>query len=245
MKNALQFIPPVIAHRGASAYAPENTMAAFIKAVQLGVKWIEFDVMQSADGKSIIFHDEQLNRTTNGDGEVGQFPYAYLATLDAGSWFDPIYSGERIPTLNAIIEFLCNTGISANVELKALAGQDEQLVRSVLNQIKQQIGLTEGRILFSSFSMDALHFLRKYSSDCLIGMLLHEWQAGWQTVCESLQCVSVHVNHEIMTQISAHKIKSMGKLLLCYTVNDPSRARELYSWGVDAVFSDVPDIIFR
>lgn len=241
MTVSLNFQPPVIAHRGASAYAPENTIAAFTKAAQLGIKWIEFDVMQAADGEPIIFHDDTLDRTTNGHGDVIQHSYAYLHALDAGAWFDPLYSGEKIPSLQHVIEFLQNTNMSANVEIKALPGHDEQLVIRVVKEMSAYLATSRSTILFSSFSIDALHYLRKYAPDCLLGLLLHEWEADWQHICTNLQCVSVHVNHEIMTPDAAHKIKSMGKKLLCYTVNDPIRARELYSWGVDAVFSDAPD----
>ncbi len=243
MKASINFNPPVIAHRGASAYAPENTMAAFVKAAQLGIQWVEFDVMQASCGKPIIFHDDELDRTTNGQGEVNHFSYPYLASLDAGSWFDPVFSGERIPTLISVIDLLSHAHLSANVEIKALPGHEEALVKQVVDEIRPKISLTEGRILFSSFSLAALHSLRQYAPDCLIGLLLHEWEPDWQAICKSLHCVSVHVNHEIMTPAAAYTIKSMGKALLCYTVNDPARARELYSWGVDAVFSDVPDKI--
>ena len=241
--TALNFNPPVIAHRGASAYAPENTIIAFTKAAQLGIKWIEFDVMQAACGMPIIFHDDLLDRTTNGVGAVDHYPYSYLKTLDAGGWFDLKFSGERIPTLQQIIEFLQSTKMSANVEIKLLPGGEEKLVVSVLELMDQYLKSAPASILFSSFSVDALRHLRKYSPNCLMGLLLHEWEPNWQEICTSLQCVSVHVNHEILTQEYAQKIKRMGKLLLCYTVNDPNRAGELYSWGVDAVFSDVPDKI--
>jgi len=239
----LQFHPPVIAHRGASAYAPENTLAAFTKAAQMGIKWVEFDVMQAACGEPVIFHDELLDRTTDGHGEVGNFPYSVLAKLDAGAWFDPIYAGERIPTLLHILEFLHNFNMSANIEIKALPGQEEQLVKRVLQDMAISAPFTRGRILFSSFSTDALRFLRQYDPDCLIGLLQHEWDPEWQALCASLGCVSVHANDEILTADVAQKIKGMGKALLCYTVNSPVRAQELYSWGVDAVFSDAPDKI--
>ncbi|MBV9574993.1 MAG: glycerophosphodiester phosphodiesterase, partial [Gammaproteobacteria bacterium] len=103
---SLVFSPPVIAHRGASAYAPENTMAAFVKAVQLGIKWIEFDVMATVNGEPIIFHDETLDRTTNAQGEVHHHSYAYLQTLDAGAWYQPFFSGEKIPTLQQVLQFM-------------------------------------------------------------------------------------------------------------------------------------------
>ena len=240
---SLNFSPPVIAHRGASAYAPENTMIAFTKAAQLGAKWIEFDVMLAACGTPIIFHDDLLDRTTNGKGEVTQFPYAYLNTLDAGAWFNPIYAGEHIPTLAEVLLFLKNTHMNVNVELKPTAGYEKELVIRVLEIISPYLDHPSFTILFSSFSMEALQHLREYSPNALIGLLLHEWEKGWEKYVESLRCVSLHVNEEIIDRETAQKIKKMDKKLLCYTVNNPKRAKELFSFGVDAVFSDNPDKI--
>lgn len=237
----LLFNPKVIAHRGASAYAPENTLIAFTKAAQLEIKWIEFDVMQASCGTPIIFHDETLNRTTNGKGDVCRYSYTYLQTLDAGSWFNPRFSGERIPTLNAVMAFLANENMNANIEIKALPGQEEQCVVRVLKDIKNYLHHPRVTLLFSSFSINALVALRKYAPDCLLGLLLHEWQSNWLEVANDLQCVSLNVNHEIMTENAAQRIKNLGKTLLCYTVNDRDRAQTLYSFGVDAVFSDAPD----
>lgn len=239
----LVFTPPVIAHRGASAYAPENTMAAFIKAVQSGIKWIEFDIMATACQEPIIFHDELLDRTTNARGEVHTYSYAHLQTLDAGSWYHPRFSGEKIPHLQQVLQFMSDMKIAANLEIKSLPGQEEQLVVRILQEIKPYFSMTDTRLLFSSFSREALYYLRKHSSECHIGLLLHEWEPDWQVVCESLQCASLHINHEIMSADAAAIIKKMEKSLLCYTVNDAARANELYTWGVDAVFSDVPDKI--
>lgn len=239
----LHFNPPVIGHRGACAYAPENTIAAFTKAAQLGIKWVEFDVMQAQDGETIIFHDELLDRTSNGHGAIHEFPYSYLYSLDAGAWFHAAYAGERIPTLRAVIEFLQNANMSANVEIKALPGCEEQIVKRILQDLQPYLSKKNFQFLFSSFSTIALNYLRQYSPECQIGLLLHEWEPNWQTLCQSLNCASVHVNQEIMSAGAAQEIKKMNKALLCYTVNNPMRAKELYSWGVDAVFSDVPDKI--
>lgn len=243
MIKSLHFNPPVIGHRGACAYAPENTMASFIKAAQLGVKWVEFDVMQSADGVPIVIHDESLDRTTNGSGNVSQCLYSILQSLDAGKWFDYSFSCERIPTLMAVIDFLQENKISANVEIKALPGHEKKLVNRVLTDLQPYLSHANQQFLFSSFSMDALHLLRENSSDCQIGMLLHNWEKDWQDSCMALNCISIHVNEEIMTEPAARKIKGMGKSLLCYTVNDQASAKKLFSWGVDAVFSDAPDKI--
>lgn len=237
----LQFQPPVIAHRGASAYAPENTLAAFIKAAQLGVKWVEFDVMQAACGKPVIFHDETLNRTTNGQGDIDQYSFNFLHSLDAGSWFNPMYAGEKIPTLKGALEFLQTANMSVNIEIKALAGREDALVR----KIAREIGDYQFPILFSSFSIAALEALRQHIPNCHLGLLLHEWTSDWQKTYDSLNCVSVHVNHDILSEYITQQIKSSNKLLLCYTVNDPERAAELFSWGVDAIFSDAPDLIIQ
>ena len=245
MTALLNFFPPVIAHRGASAYAPENTIVAFTKAAQLDIKWIEFDVMQAACGEAIVFHDETLDRTTNERGPVGDHPYAYLAALDAGAWFDMRFAGEKIPTLKQALEFLVNTKMSANVEIKPLPGQEKSTAIRALQAVSAYFPQPNPAILFSSFSIESLQALRDSSPNCLLGLLLHDWESRWQTVCQSLQCISVHVNEEIMTRDAAQEIKSMGKYLLCYTVNNPKRAMELYSWGVDAVFSDVPDKIVK
>ncbi len=243
MTKSLSFLPPVIAHRGASAYAPENTMAAFVKAAQMGAKWVEFDVMLSADGTPIIFHDELLDRTSNGWGDPGQFDYAYLRTLDAGSWFDYPFAGERIPDLLTVVNFLRSMKMSANIEIKPLPGQETQLVKTVLQQMQPFLQDQQSTFLFSSFSIDALRLLRKNSSSCLMGLLMHEWLSDWQVICDDLNCVSVHLNSEIVSPHGVKKIKDTGRAVLSYTVNSPQQALEFYSWGVAAVFTDVPDRI--
>jgi glycerophosphoryl diester phosphodiesterase len=237
--SKLNFEPPIIAHRGASAYAPENTMAAFIKAAQLGMKWVEFDVMLTALGEPIVFHDETLERTTNGHGPVCDYSYAELRTLDAGRWFSPSYASEVIPLLQQVLSFLAEMQMNANVELKPLSGEEEKMVKSTFDVIQTIVAPPYSSLLFSSFSIETMYLLRQYFPDAMLGLLLHHWEPGWEKTCKELNCISVHVNHAILTEEKAAKIKAMGKVLLSYTVNDQERAMELYSWGVDAVYSDI------
>lgn len=239
----LSIRPTVIAHRGASAYAPENTLAAFLKAKELGASWVEFDVMLTADHEVVVIHDEKLDRTTNGTGCVRNYSYQDLKKLDAGSWFNPIFSGEKIPSLREVIEFLHKHQLSANIEIKAFSGQEELIVEKVLNVIKKYWKAEMPPPLVSSFSLPVLRFVRQYSSTCLLGFLMHKWTPDWETLCDELNCIAVDINEKIVTQEKIKQIKTTGRLVLAYTVNDPKRAQELFGWGVDAVFTDALDKI--
>lgn len=237
MKPNFDFDPPIIAHRGASACAPENTMAAFTKAQQLGLKWIECDVMLAKD-QPIIFHDDELNRTTNGAGLLHHYDYQYLQTLDAGSWFSPKFSGEAIPNLKQLIAWLVISKMNVNLELKSLVQYEKKLVDQTLAVLNQEKKSISSIILFSSFAIETLYYLRSQSKDALIGLLMDEWDPKGLQIAKELHCVSINLNHEIVTKNLARQIKELGYNLLCYTVNDYMRAMELFAWGVDAVFSD-------
>jgi glycerophosphoryl diester phosphodiesterase len=240
----ISFTPPVIGHRGACGSAPENTMSSFTLAVLLGIPWVEFDVMLAACGTPIIFHDESLERTTNGHGYVGDYTYTYLRTLDAGSWFDASFSGERIPTLAQLAAFLVETGLRANVEIKPLPGQDEQTVIETLKVLSAYFPENSPSLLFSSFSIPTLRYLRSVAPHCNMGLLMHEWLPDWRQLAESLNCMTVHVNNELLTEAVMKELKAAGKPVLSYTVNEAGRANTLFAWGLSAVFSDYPDRIF-
>jgi len=239
----MRFMPPVIAHRGASRDAPENTMAAFRKAETTGSHWIEFDVMLSADLKPVIFHDETVDRTTNAHGKLSDFSYEALRKLDAGSWFSPEFADERVPSLEEVVDFLKASKMAANIEVKPIAGQEDEAAERTIDILSKVFEQPDDHILFSSFSLTVLQSLRKYSPNCHLGLLLSEWRPDWLSLAEELNCVSVHVNEHALNKSWVKDIKAANKLLLSYTVNDPDRARTLLDWGVDAVFSDVPGVI--
>lgn len=235
--------PPVIAHRGASSHAPENTLAAFRKAKALGLNWVEFDVMLSSCGEAVVIHDETLERTTNGHGKVCDYTYAELATLDAGSWFNPAFAGEKIPTLAEVIQLLMQQKISANIEIKPSQGREAATVKKVLSVVQQYWHPQAAAPLISSFSHDVLLMVHQLMPSSQLGFLMHEWQADWMDFCDRIASVAVDVNEKILTQEKVKEIKASGRSLLAYTVNQVERARELFSWGVDAVFSDHADEI--
>ena len=234
-----KYLTPIIAHRGASALAPENTLRAFRLAAEMGAKWVEFDVMLSSCGEAIVIHDETLERTTNGVGQVCDFPYEYIKTLDAGSWFNPKFAGEKVPTLTEVLRLLQECHLLANIEIKPSLGREEETVKKVL-QVVEENWRAEAPILFSSFSQEVRMCLRKQAPTSLIACLMHEWRDDWKKISDEFHCAAMDVNHKILSPERANELKSADRLLMSYTIDDPVRARELFSWGVDAIFSNCP-----
>jgi glycerophosphoryl diester phosphodiesterase len=233
----------VIGHRGAAGYAPENTIISFEKAKALGCKCIEFDVMLSSDGEPFIIHDENLKRTTNGRGEVGLVTADYLRGLDAGKWFSRKFRGEKIPSLKETIEWLVASDMQANIEIKPYPGQTEETTVSVLTAINRYWPQDKALPLLSSFDLDALSLCRNLSPEMPLGLLLDKWQENGLKLAQDLQCVSVHLSRRAATQTRVKAIKDEGYKVYVYTVNRKRQAAKLFSFGVDAVFSDYPDLM--
>jgi glycerophosphoryl diester phosphodiesterase len=139
-----------------------------------------------------------------------------------------------------VLLFLRDAGMCANVEIKPMPGREEETVVRTLEVVRG-----DDKVLFSSFSIPTLRHLRHHAPDCHMGLLLENWEPNWQAVCDELKCVSVHTDEAIVNAETAITVKNMNRYLLCYTVNKPARAKELFSLGVDAVFSDCPDVIER
>lgn len=238
-----QPIEKIIGHRGASAYAPENTLAAFNQALSLGCRYLEFDVMVSADGEPFVFHDDTLKRTTNGQGEVGRVTAEYLQSLDAGRWFSRRFRGEKIPHFREALEWLTFSNVHANIEIKPYPGTTEQTTVAVLSHINRYWPQNKPLPLVSSFDLAALTLCRSLAPEMPLGLLLDEWDKDWLQKAKDLQCYSVHFNKRALTAARVKEVKKEGYGLLVYTVNRRRLAKKLFEWGVDAVFSDYPDLL--
>lgn len=233
----------LIGHRGASGYAPENTMAAFNKAHALGCCFVEFDVMLSADGEAFIFHDDTLKRTTNGRGQFGLVSAEYIRSLDAGLWYSKQFRAEKIPSLQDAIEWLVQTGIHANIEIKPYPGTTEQTTIAVLTHINRFWPEGKALPLISSFDQKALALCRSLAPEIPIALLLDKWDKDWLLKARDLQCYSVHLSRRAATAKRVLEIKEQGYQVYVYTVNWKRKAAKLFNWGVDAVFSDYPDLL--
>lgn len=241
LHGTLTNLPSVIAHRGARNLSPENTLSAMRKAKELGATWVEFDVMLTADGEAIVIHDTEVNRTTNGKGDVGKMSYAEICALDAGSWFANEFCGEKIPRLVDMINCLGELGLGANIEIKPYPNQDRETAITTLQIVKQHWPESLPPPLLSSFSLESLRTLRQHDHRILLGLLLDKWNENWEKLADELQCATVHLNHRIATPQRIEAIKNSGRFVLCYTVNSVARAKKLTAWGVDSVFSDCVD----
>lgn len=235
--------PRIIGHRGAGTLAPENTLAGFRRAAELGIGGVEFDVMLSGDKVPILIHDETLERTTNGRGSVTATPYAKLAGLDAGAWFGPEYRGERIPTFKQAGMLCAELGLWANVEIKPAAGFERETASAAAALVREIWARASRKPLLSSFHGACLEVVGAAAPAFERGYLTERVEQGWSDSARRLGCVSVHCDWQHLTKAQAEEIRNAGYWLLCYTVNEPDLARRLFSWGVNAIFTDRPDLI--
>jgi glycerophosphoryl diester phosphodiesterase len=226
-------LPRVIGHRGAMAYAPENTAASFREAKARGCAWVEFDVRLTRDGVPVLIHDDALNRTTNGKGRV--------AALDAGLWFGPEFAGERILTLARAVALLGELDLGANIELKPVRKHQTEMAKAVAAVLAPRWPEHLPPPLLSSFDRKVLAALAALEVPWPRGYLAKALPRRWRSEARRLGCRSIHCAHQRLKPAQARAVKAAGFVLTAYTVNDPARAATLFDWGVDAVFADAPD----
>jgi glycerophosphoryl diester phosphodiesterase len=235
--------PRVVAHRGGGTLAPENTLAGIRTGANFGLKMIEFDAKLSADNVVFLLHDDNVDRTSDGRGPAAQMDYASIARLDAGSWFDATFEGERMPTLEAVADACLQYGLAANIEIKPCPGRDVLTGEIVAQHAARLWRSHRCAPLLSSFSYDALCAARDAEPSLPRGLLFSSLPADWREQVKRLDCVSLHVNHRVLNEALVREIKTEGLKILVYTVNDLARARDLAAWGVDAICTDRVDEI--
>lgn len=229
--------PRRIAHRGASALAPENTLAALSLAARLGASWVEFDVALTQDDRVVVIHDETVNRTSNAKGCVRDLSWEKLQLLDVGSWFAPAFSKERIPLLSQWMALADRLSLHLNMEIKSREADAFLLVKGIALTLEKQ-GF-EHSLLFSSAEPKVLEALEKSLPHYPRGLIAKRWNRQVYALCERYACVSVHLNAAFMTQRMVEEIQGKGLRVLVWTVNDPSFQDQLDKLGVDGIFSDV------
>ncbi len=236
-------LPRVMGHRGAAALAPENTLAGLRAVAALGMAWVEFDVMLSGDSVPVLFHDDNLKRTTGRDALMAETPFKALADLEAGAWFAPAFAGEPIPALEAALELALDLGLTPNVEIKPTPARDEETAAAVLGAIARRWPAGRPGPLISSFSRAALKVAKREAPALPRALIAWRLPRDWQRAAQALGCASVHLRGARLRARTVAKVKRAGYQLAAFTINDPKQAKRLAALGVDCIITDRPDVI--
>ena len=226
----------VIAHRGASRAAPENTLSAMKKAIEFGADYAECDVFQTKDGEIVLFHDEEMERTTGKEGMIWEYALAELKELEVGSWFSEEFRGEPIPTLREVVR-LVKGNIKLNIEVK-VSGKDPDIAQKVVDIIRSED--FEKECMVTSFEKPVIEKVKEIAPDLATGFIFDEehppdiFAGNWEIVCSK---------RNIVDEEFVQKAKQSGKKLFVWTVNYPEEMRKFIDLGVDGIITDIPDIL--
>lgn len=260
----------IIAHRGARARAPENTLPAFLLALEMGAAGIELDVQCSKDGALIVMHDFTVDRTTDGSGPVAELTLKELQQLDAGSYFGYRYLWTRIPTLEKVLDRVGDRCM-VNIEIKSKVVTGGAEVDAVAEIVRRR-NLYD-QVIVSSFNPMSLIKMRLLDSKIRLGLLYAEplttemekaWYGSvvWPSSIMQLyggsasslehsmqQSITtpeaLHPRYDLVDEVYMEKARQHGKLVNVWTVNDVDEARRLSALGVDAIITDVPDVLLQ
>jgi glycerophosphoryl diester phosphodiesterase len=240
--------PRVIAHRGFSGQAPENTMAAFRRALAAGADMIELDVQLSADGQVVVIHDETLERTTDGFGRVADLAWQDLSRLDAGSWFAPEFAGERIPLLREVLRF-ARGKILVNIEIKTEAWSPNTLegIAARVLALVDEAGMRD-QVIISSFDSRILRQVRQIDADIRTASLYHvdvhgELRPAVIVAKDGSQ--GLNLSRSEVTPRVVEECRALGVPVSVYTVNTRELMEYVLAMSVHAIFTDHPDVLIE
>lgn len=235
------------AHRGASAYAPENSLHAFDLAIKMGADGVELDIYETADGKLVIHHDNDISRLTGGvDAKIRETDFDTLRSYNfCGTWGDK-FGRVQIASLDEVLDLFKNTGMTINVELKE---GSVNYLREIDDAVKC-FGMQE-QILYSSFDHFKLYHMKKINPDCKTAALygdhlMYPWVYGKMLSLKALHPHYSHLYHHFDIGIDYVKEAHLhGLEVNVWTANKESVLREIASWGIDHIMTDYPDVAMR
>lgn len=230
-----------IAHRGYSKIYPENTMLAFRKAIEAGCDAIELDVHQSRDGHIVIFHDDELLRTTQVKGFIRDFTVEQLRSLDAGVLFKGQYDWSGIPTLEEYFSFIQDQQITSVIELKNNVFSYPDLEEKTIEMIRHY-GLTE-KVILCSFSQKSIAKCHRISPDIETALLTDYWLHKGGSIARSLGASYIHPRHLFLQPWVMREMKRAGVGIQPWTVDHPRRMRSLIAKGVSGIITNDPKLL--
>jgi len=226
----------VVGHRGASGYAPENTMAAFRMAHAQSADMIELDVYMSADGHLVVIHDKDVDRTTDGQGSIETMTVEQIKQLDAGAWLKQEFAGERVPTLDEVLEWAKHR-IMVNIEIKG-AGCEEQIVELV-----KKHEMTD-KVIVSSFHHEYLAKIKKLDPAIATGALFGD-PMDLNEIIEACHPDAINPKYTLVTKEMVTQAHALGLQVNVYTVNDPLSMKQMIKFKVDSIITNFPDMLIK
>ncbi|MBO3287236.1 glycerophosphodiester phosphodiesterase [Paenibacillus sp. FSL M8-0228] len=228
------------AHRGASGVCPENTMAAFRHALELGATGIETDVQRTQDGHLVLIHDESLERTTGCSLDVRDITLEELNKLDAGGWFGEKFRGERVPMLDELLELAqSSSNTIINLELKnsiyLYPGMEEEVIAAV-----KRFGL-EQQVIISSFNHESLALCAQLAPEIKTGALYIEIMVRPSEYATQFGVTALHAYKQVVTPEAVSEALALGVVYHPWTVNEPEEMKRLLEAGVNGIITDYPD----
>ncbi len=227
----------VVAHRGASGYAPENTLSAMKKAMEMNAEMSELDVQETADGEIILLHDGTLKRTAGVDGNIWETNYADLKGLDVGSWFSEEYKNEPIPTMKEVID-LVKGKMKINIELKTNK-HEKMLAERTLKIVEANNFLDQ--VVFTSFKFAEADKIRELNSKAKVGYIFSKLPKDIDVFTADVDLLSA--KYKIVDAEFVRKAKENGKEVAVWTVNKPEDMKRMIELGVDAIITNYPDVL--
>lgn len=226
----------VAAHRGYSSIFPENTMAAFAGALDLGVDYIETDVQMTKDGRIVIFHDDELKRVTGCEGTVADYTYEELSAMDVGKWFSDDFAGERIPKLQQLLEMARDFDVKIYLELKDI-GDVDGFVEAVY-RVAKEAGMTE-RCVFASFRYEYLMQLKELDPECFV---LYNVISGKVGLPQEFPADFYGLSAETANAQVIEAIHAQAGQVFVWTVDTPSQIKNVQAMGADGIVTNVPGL---
>jgi len=231
----------IIAHRGASAVCPENTMSAFERSLELGATGIETDVQMTSDGRLVLIHDETLIRTGGAEGWVKDTTYDQLRTRDAGSWFHADFAGERIASLEELFKLVQGKGTLLNLELKngivSYRGMEEKVIQAIRDWNLEQ------QVVLSSFNHSSLVRCKRLAPEIRTALLYMEKLYRPYDYAAKLEATGLHPYKLAVTQQDVAAALAHGIVTYPFTVNDPAEMQAMIDMGVQGIITDAPDVL--
>jgi glycerophosphoryl diester phosphodiesterase len=234
--------PLIIAHRGYRAKYPENTLAAFSAALDIGVKMIELDVMLTRDRKMVVIHDATLERTTDGHGQVNSYTLQELKELDAGSWFHPRFAGERLPSIEEVLDLVRDRAL-INIEIKSNAYEahhpPDAIEKQVVELVRRKNALAS--VLISSFEWKILENVASMEEAPAIA-LISKYPADGDNVgrCIRLNVFSWHPNCGELKYDQVKIMREQGIRVFPYNVDSPGEYQRMIQMDVDGIITSDP-----